>query len=219
MILKEFNIASKHTPTSPTIATHIGKVKIIDKTINNTLTAIENTMFCLTVFIVFLDILIALLIEEILSSIITISLALIAISDPRLLIAIPQDELIKQAASLIPSPTYTKLVFLLIFSTIFNFFAQQKGTTRAIVWEKTNPVPSNGKYMVIFLNFGYSTGEFIVKRAIENNIDIAIFAEYKGINLSKLKIDNPEYHFADNMGVCDRLLFVYKKDFIKFTRC
>ena len=35
------------------------------------------------------------------------------------------------------------------FSTIFNFFAQQKGTTRAIVWEKTNPVPSNGKYVYL----------------------------------------------------------------------
>ncbi|MBQ9776347.1 MAG: beta-galactosidase [Lentisphaeria bacterium] len=32
-----------------------------------------------------------------------------------------------------------------------------------IAFDKTFPVPSNGKYMVIFLNFGYSTGEFIVK--------------------------------------------------------
>ena len=35
------------------------------------------------------------------------------------------------------------------FSTIFNFFVKQKGTTRAIVWEKTNPVPSNGKYVYL----------------------------------------------------------------------
>ena len=31
------------------------------------------------------------------------------------------------------------------FSTIFNFFASQSGTVRPIVWEKTNPVPSNGQ--------------------------------------------------------------------------
>lgn len=35
------------------------------------------------------------------------------------------------------------------FSTIFNFFASQKGTTRALVWEKTNPVPSNGQYVYL----------------------------------------------------------------------
>ena len=35
------------------------------------------------------------------------------------------------------------------FSTIFNFFANKKGTTRAIVWEKTNPVPSNGQYVYL----------------------------------------------------------------------
>ena len=32
-----------------------------------------------------------------------------------------------------------------------------------IVFDKTFPVPPNGKYMVIYLNFGYATGEFIVK--------------------------------------------------------
>ena len=35
------------------------------------------------------------------------------------------------------------------FSTIFNFFSSKKGTTRAIVWEKTNPVPSNGQYVYL----------------------------------------------------------------------
>ena len=76
MILKEFNIASKHTPTSPIIATHIGKVNIIDKTINNTLIDIEKIMFCLTIFIVFFDITIALLTEEILNDIALIVLNL-----------------------------------------------------------------------------------------------------------------------------------------------
>ena len=35
------------------------------------------------------------------------------------------------------------------FSTIFNFFASQSGTVRPIVWEKTNPVPSNGQYVYL----------------------------------------------------------------------
>lgn len=51
---------------------------------------------------------------------------------------------------------------------------------------------------------------------LENDIDIAIFAEYEGLNLSKLKKDNPEYLIAGNMDICDRLLFVYKNE-IKHT--
>lgn len=35
------------------------------------------------------------------------------------------------------------------FSEIFSFFAKQKGTVRPIVWEKTNPVPSNGQYVYL----------------------------------------------------------------------
>lgn len=35
------------------------------------------------------------------------------------------------------------------FSTIYNFFAKQKGTVRPIVWKKTNPVPSNGQYVYL----------------------------------------------------------------------
>lgn len=35
------------------------------------------------------------------------------------------------------------------FSYIFNYFAKQKGTTRPIVYEKTNPVPSNGQYVYL----------------------------------------------------------------------
>ncbi|MDE5558541.1 MAG: endonuclease/exonuclease/phosphatase family protein [Ruminococcus sp.] len=51
---------------------------------------------------------------------------------------------------------------------------------------------------------------------IENNIDIAVFAEYEGLNISRLKNDNPEYLIAENMDICDRLLFVYKNE-IKHT--
>lgn len=35
------------------------------------------------------------------------------------------------------------------FSTIFDFFAKQKGTTRCIVWKKSNPSPMNGKYIYL----------------------------------------------------------------------
>lgn len=35
------------------------------------------------------------------------------------------------------------------FSYIFNYFTKQKGTTRPIVYEKTNPVPSNGQYVYL----------------------------------------------------------------------
>lgn len=35
------------------------------------------------------------------------------------------------------------------FSSIFSFFASKKGTTRPIVWEKSNPSPMNGKYVYL----------------------------------------------------------------------
>lgn len=36
------------------------------------------------------------------------------------------------------------------FSTIFNYFANKStGTVRQIIWKKTNPVPSNGKYVYL----------------------------------------------------------------------
>lgn len=35
------------------------------------------------------------------------------------------------------------------FSSIFSFFASKPGTTRPLVWEKTNPIPSNGQYVYL----------------------------------------------------------------------
>ena len=35
------------------------------------------------------------------------------------------------------------------FSTIYNFFANKKGTVRPIIWEKTNPSPMNGQYIYL----------------------------------------------------------------------
>ena len=35
------------------------------------------------------------------------------------------------------------------FSQIYQFFASKKGTTRSIVWQKTNPSPMNGQYVYL----------------------------------------------------------------------
>ena len=35
------------------------------------------------------------------------------------------------------------------FSTIYKFFAGKKGTTRPIVWQKSNPSPMNGEYVYL----------------------------------------------------------------------
>ena len=35
------------------------------------------------------------------------------------------------------------------FSEIVKYFKSQSGTTRCLVWEKTNPVPSNGQYVYL----------------------------------------------------------------------
>ena len=35
------------------------------------------------------------------------------------------------------------------FSEIYKFFANKKGTTRPIVWEKSNPSPMNGQYIYL----------------------------------------------------------------------
>lgn len=70
---------------------------------------------------------------------------------------------------------------------------------------------------IVFWNlYKNENSKHIRNLLLENDIDIAIFAEYKGLNLSKLKKDNPEYHVADNIDGCNRLLFVYKNG-IKYT--
>lgn len=35
------------------------------------------------------------------------------------------------------------------FSTIFEYFASKKGTTRCVVWQKSNPSPMNGQYIYL----------------------------------------------------------------------
>ncbi len=35
------------------------------------------------------------------------------------------------------------------FSTIYKFFADQKGTVRPVIWQKSNPSPMNGQYIYL----------------------------------------------------------------------
>lgn len=35
------------------------------------------------------------------------------------------------------------------FSSIYGFFAKQKGTVRPVIWEKSNPSPMNGQYVYL----------------------------------------------------------------------
>src|SRR5699024_11882005 len=35
------------------------------------------------------------------------------------------------------------------FSEIYKFFANKKGTTRSIIWQKTNPSPMNGQHIYL----------------------------------------------------------------------
>ena len=60
------------------------------------------------------------------------------------------------------------------FSTIYNFFAKQKGTTRPIIWEKSNPSPMNGQYIYLsgvefavwFKKRGYKTFNAFCKNTV-----------------------------------------------------
>ena len=60
------------------------------------------------------------------------------------------------------------------FSTIFQFFANKKGTTRAVIWQKINPSPMNGKYIYLsgielaiwFKKRGYKTFNGFCKNTV-----------------------------------------------------
>lgn len=60
------------------------------------------------------------------------------------------------------------------FSTIYNFFAKQKGTTRPIIWEKSNPSPMNGQHIYLsgvefavwFKKRGYKTFNAFCKNTV-----------------------------------------------------
>lgn len=60
------------------------------------------------------------------------------------------------------------------FSVIFSFFAEKKGTTRPIIWEKSNPSPMNGQYIYLsgvefavwFKKRGYKTFNAFCKNTV-----------------------------------------------------
>ena len=81
------------------------------------LVKIANIKFCLIIFLVYLEIVMANGIFDKSSFIITTSLASIAASDPIPPIEIPKSALFKTGASFIPSPTKASIVFsFFIFS-------------------------------------------------------------------------------------------------------
>ncbi len=82
------------------------------------LTMSENQMFCFTILWVFLEMSIALMILEGLSSMMTMSAASTAASEPRLPMATPTSALASEGASLMPSPT--NMVDPSEFSRIFS---------------------------------------------------------------------------------------------------
>lgn len=60
------------------------------------------------------------------------------------------------------------------FSIIFSFFAEKQGTTRPIIWEKSNPSPMNGQYIYLsgvefavwFKKRGYKTFNAFCKNTV-----------------------------------------------------
>ena len=100
-------MAKTETPTSAKTAAHIVASPKALKTKTPILTVIAKTIFCLTIFIVLLEMFIALAIFDGSSVIITTSAASIAASLPKPPIATPISAKAKTGASLIPSPTKT----------------------------------------------------------------------------------------------------------------
>lgn len=87
------------------------------------------------------------------------------------------------------------------FSKIFSFFAEKQGTTRAIVWEKSNPSPMNAQYIYLsgvefavwFKKRGYKTFNAFYKNTVFKypNGKKDIHPTQKNIDLFKeLIIDN-----------------------------
>ena len=97
---------------------------------NSTFTPNAKAMFSLTIFIVLLEIFIAVTTLDGLSSIITTSAASIAASEPRPPIAIPMSALVKTGASLMPSPANITLPLEFVISSS-NLFTLSSGKSSA----------------------------------------------------------------------------------------
>ena len=63
------------------------------------------------------------------------------------------------------------------FSTIFDYFAHQKGTTRQLTWDKSNPSPCNGQYVYLSSN---ENAVWFAKYLYEDSIENAIWFKKKG---------------------------------------
>ena len=97
---------------------------------NSTFTPNAKAMFSLTIFIVLLEIFIAVTTLDGLSSIITTSAASITASEPRPPIAIPMSALVKTGASLMPSPANITLPLEFVISSS-NLFTLSSGKSSA----------------------------------------------------------------------------------------
>lgn len=64
------------------------------------------------------------------------------------------------------------------FSTIFSFFCDKKGTTRALVWEKSNPSPMNGQYIYL------------------SGIEMAVWFKKSGAKTFNARCKNTVFKFA-----------------------
>lgn len=65
------------------------------------------------------------------------------------------------------------------FSSIYSFFADKKGTTRAIVWEKTNPSPMNGQHIYL------------------SGVELAVWFKYSGNKTFNSHYKNTVFRFSN----------------------
>lgn len=65
------------------------------------------------------------------------------------------------------------------FSSIYSFFADKKGTTRAIVWEKTNPSPMNGQHIYL------------------SGVELAVWFKYSGNKTFNSHCKNTVFRFSN----------------------
>ena len=65
------------------------------------------------------------------------------------------------------------------FSEIYAYFASKKGTTRPIVWEKTNPSPMNGEYVYL------------------SGIELAVWFKKQGARVFNARCKNTVFRFSN----------------------
>ena len=128
IILSVFNIEIIVTPTSANTACHIFAIPIALRTNIKIFTPIENTKFSFIILFTLFEILIALLIFHISSSIITMSLDSIADDEQIDPIDIPISDLLRDGASFIPSPIKATTSLSFSNSSNFSYFSVGKSS-------------------------------------------------------------------------------------------